>query len=282
MTIRTDLALESCESLAQETPGLQTETLEAPQAKVTRITIENVSAAAAAGKPVGRYVTVEVAPFATHAQYIDGSFPTLRDELRRLLPEGEILVAGLGNPQITPDALGPRCAAMTFATRHIRGELLAQTGLRALRPVSVLATGVLGDTGAEASEWIRGAVEMLHPAAVVAIDALAARDPRHLGSTVQLCDTGIIPGSGVGNARQEISEATVGVPVLAVGVPTVVDAAALMGREAAETGAATASMMVTPREIDLLIERAAKVISLALNCALQPEITPEDMLILTA
>ena len=283
MTIRTDLALESCEALAPETPGLQIETEETPQAKVTRISVLDAQGAAAAGKPVGRYVTVEVAPFATHAQYIDGSFPALRAELSRMLPPaGEILVAGLGNPRITPDAFGPRCAAMMFATRHITGELLAQTGLQALRPVSVLTTGVLGETGAEASEWIRGAVEMLHPAAVVALDALAARSVEHLGNTVQLCDTGIVPGSGVGNARQEISAATIGVPVIAVGVPTVVDAAALLAQAQGTPEAGAEAMMVTPREIDLLIERAAKLTALALNCALQPEIAPEDMLILTA
>lgn len=286
MNFRTDLALERCEFLGKkDIEGIEIESFDAKKAKVTRIDIKNEKGARAVDKPVGRYVTVEVTPFAKHAQFIDDSFEALCDEMKRMLPEkGSVLVAGLGNIRITPDALGPKCASMIFATRHITGELLEATGLSGLRCVSAFSTGVMGETGAEASELIKGAVEMLRPDAVVTVDALAARSVMRLGNTVQMCNTGIVPGSGVGNSRKEISQKTLGVPVIAIGVPTVVDAATLVSdySDSDEIEEEAKMMMVTPREVDLMIERAAKLTALAINCALQPGISPEDMLILTA
>lgn len=290
MNFRTDLALERCEILdKKQLEGIEIESFEAKSAKVTRIEVLNERGAETVSKPVGKYVTVEVTPFAKHAQFIDESLETVTEEIRRMLPEkGSILVAGLGNMKITPDALGPKCASMIFATRHITGELLKATGFSNLRCVSAFSTGVLGETGAESGEVIRGIVQMLKPDAVITVDALAARNAERLGTTVQMCNTGIVPGSGVGNARQEISERTIGVPVISIGVPTVVDAATLIldfaGDEIDKKSLPEKSMdmMVTPREVDLMIERAAKLTSLALNCALQPEISPEDMVILTA
>ncbi|MBQ3007207.1 MAG: GPR endopeptidase [Clostridia bacterium] len=290
MNFRTDLALERCEFLGKkELEGIEIEALETSGAKVTRIDVVNEKGAESVGKPIGRYVTVEVTPFAKHAHFIDESFETLAREIGLLLPgSGSVLVAGLGNVKITPDALGPKCASMIFATRHITRELLKATGFGNLRPVCSFPTGVLGETGAEAGELIKGAVQTLGIEAVITIDALAARNAGRLGTTVQMCNTGIVPGSGVGNSRQEISEKTLGVPVIAIGVPTVVDAATLIldyaGENAVETDVLRRqeSMMVTPREVDLMIERAAKLTSLAINCALQPEISPEDMLMLTS
>lgn len=290
MNFRTDLALERCEFLGKKSiNGVAIETFEATKAKVTRIDVLNEEGAEIVGKPVGRYVTVEVTPFAKHAQFIDDSLSAVAEEIKRLIPEkGSVLVAGLGNMKITPDALGPKCASMIFATRHITGELLKATGLSGLRCVSAFSTGVMGETGAESGEMIKGVVDILKPDLVITIDALAARNVDRLGTTIQMCNTGIIPGSGVGNSRQEISEKTVGVPVISIGVPTVVDAATLIldcggsGVDEQDIIEQAGSMMVTPREIDLMIERAAKLTSLALNCALQPEISPEDMLILTA
>ena len=288
MDFRTDLALERCEFLGKtEIEGVKIEAFRAKKAKVSRIEVTNSEGAEAIGKPVGMYVTVEVAPFAKHAQFIDDSLEALIEEIRRLLPsEGSVLVAGLGNTKITPDALGPKCASMIFSTRHITGELLRQTGLSGLRTVSAFSTGVTGDTGAEAGEILKGIVETIRPDAVVTIDALAARSVARLGNTVQMCSSGIVPGSGVGNARQEISEETLGVPVIAIGVPTVVDAATLVadysGADMLELPENAVQMMVTPREVDLMVERAAKLTALAINCALQPDISPEDMLILTA
>lgn len=290
MNFRTDLALERCEFLGKSTlSGVEIESFRAHKAKVTRIEVLNDEGASAVDKPVGRYVTVEVSPFAKHAQFIDESLSALTEEIRQMIPDrGSVLVAGLGNTKITPDALGPKCASMIFATRHITGELLKATGLSDLRSVSAFSTGVLGETGAESVEMIKGVVQIIKPDFVITVDALAARNVERLGTTVQMCNTGIVPGSGVGNARQEISEKTVGVPVISIGIPTVVDAATLVldcggcRDDEQEIYERTGNMMVTPREIDLMIERASKLTSLAVNCALQPDISPEDMLILTS
>lgn len=290
MNLRTDLALERCEILGKKAiNGVEIESFNATKAKVTRIDVLNTDGEEAVGKPIGRYVTVEVTPFAKHAQFIDDSLETVVNEIRRIIPEsGSVLVAGLGNTRITPDALGPKCASMIFATRHITGELLKSTGLSNLRSVSAVSTGVLGETGAEAGEIIKGVAKMLEPDLIITVDALAARNVERLGTTIQMCNTGIVPGSGVGNARQEISKKTVGVPVISIGVPTVVDAATLImdcvGLDGDEDMVAehTGGLFVTPREVDLMIERASKLTSLAINCALQPDISPEDMLILTA
>ena len=288
MDFRTDLALERCEFLGKkETEGIEIEEFDAKKARVSRITVTDESGEKLVGKPRGIYVTVEVAPFAKHAQFIDDSLEALVTEIRRLIPpKGSVLVAGLGNMKITPDALGPKCASMIFSTRHITGELLEETGLSGLRTVSSFSTGVTGDTGAQAGELLRGITQVLKPDAVITIDALAARSVSRLGNTVQMCSTGIVPGSGVGNAREEISEKTLGIPVIAVGVPTVVDAATLITdcsqKSALKFPEGARNMMVTPREVDMMIERAAKLTALAINCALQPNISPEDMLILTA
>lgn len=289
MNFRTDLALEKCENLSKnDLEGIAINSYESGDAKVTRIDVLNQKGEKTVGKPIGRYVTVEVAPFAKHAQFIDKSLDVITLEIMSMLPEkGSVLVAGLGNSKITPDALGPKCASMIFATRHITGELLKETGFSGLRCVSAFSTGVLGETGAEAVEMIKGVAEALNPDVVITIDALAARNVSRLGTTIQMCNTGIIPGSGVGNARLEINEKTIGIPVISIGVPTVVDAATLIydfagNVEKKSLAGQAENMMVTPREVDLMIERAAKLTSLAINCALQPEISPEDMLILTA
>ena len=287
MNFRTDLALERCENLDEKSlEGIRIDVIEESDAKITRIDVLNEKGEKTVGKPKGKYVTVEVTPFARHAQFIDDSLNAVAKEIRRILPqEGSVLVAGLGNMSITPDALGPKCASMIFATRHITGELLRSTGLSGLRCVSSVATGVTGETGAEAGEIIKGVVQTLGADVVITVDALAARNVNRLGTTIQMCDTGIVPGSGVGNSRQEISRKTVGVPVISIGVPTVVDAATLImdcTGEEKHISEKAQSMMVTPREVDLMIERAAKLTSLAINCALQPDITPEDMLMLTS
>ncbi len=286
MNFRTDLALERCENLDEKSlEGIRIDVIEESDAKITRIDVLNEKGEKTVGKPKGKYVTVEVTPFARHAQFIDDSLNAVAKEIRRILPrEGSVLVAGLGNMSITPDALGPKCASMIFATRHITGELLRSTGLSGLRCVSSVVTGVTGETGAEAGEIIKGVVQTLGADVVITVDALAARNVNRLGTTIQMCDTGIVPGSGVGNSRQEISRKTVGVPVISIGVPTVVDAATLImdcTGEEKHISEKAQSMMVTPREVDLMIERAAKLTSLAINCALQPDITPEDMLMLT-
>lgn len=196
----------------------------------------------------------------------------LSEALSRLLPEGAVLVAGLGNVSITPDALGPAAARQILATRHVGEETAAALGIRSFRPVSVLAPGVLGQTGMETCEILAALVRETKPAALIAIDALAAGDPERVGTTVQICDSGISPGSGVSNRRKELSRRTLGIPVIAIGVPTVVDYPRENDPE---------PMMVTPREIDTVIENAARTIAMAVNCALQPELSLEDLMALT-
>ena len=297
MKFRTDLALELQEDLDGLPEGIACGQEMLGEIKITRMQIHSEAAAQRLGKPCGRYITVELPPFGEAAQLLGKRLDTLVGELRTLLPpQGDILVVGLGNDGITPDALGPKCADMLLATRHIRQEMAADMGLGALRVVSGIAPGVLGRTGIETGEIIAGIVRSISPAAVITVDALAARRLSRMGCTVQLADSGIVPGSGVGNARLAVNRETLGVPVISIGVPTVVDALTLtMDVLAARDfsfadsdalraflGEEPARMMVTPRDIDLVVERAARLIAMALNCALQPHIPPEDLLALAA
>ncbi len=182
---------------------------------------------------------------------------------------------GLGNTEITPDALGPAVARGIFATRHIPKELTKAAGLDLLRQVSVITPGVLGQTGIEAGELIKAAAVKIKPDAVIVIDALAAQSGDRLFKTVQLCDTGISPGSGVKNNRGEISEKTVGVPVIAIGVPTVIDADTLSERLTGISPEKKSEMFVTPKDVDMLTQRLAKLLAEAINMFLQPETDPE-------
>lgn len=289
MDFRTDLAVEKSEVFGQALPqGVRCVTERADDLKITRIEVQSAAGAEALGKPQGRYITVEVPPFKRSAEIPDETVETLARELRRLLPaDGTVLVAGLGNADITPDALGPKFSSLVFATRHIEPELASAAGLGELRPVVNLIPGVLGKTGMETGELLRGAVESVRPAAVVTVDALAARRLSRLGCTVQMTDTGVTPGSGVGNARAELSRSSLGVPVIALGVPTVVDAATLVHDFTAEPPDSPlaregADMMITPREIDLVIDRAARMLALAVNKALQPHLSPQDILLLVS
>ncbi len=293
MNFRTDLALERSEVYGGELPeGVTCDVSERDGVKITRIEVQNEKGEQAIGKPVGKYITVEVPSFSKSSQLFDGKLNAVADALRELLPaEGAVLVAGLGNNDITPDALGPKCSGLIFATRHIGKELAESTGLGNLRPVANMVPGVLGKTGVETGEIIAGAVRSIQPSAVITIDALAARRLSRLGCTVQMSDTGVIPGSGVGNARTEINKASLGVPVVSIGVPTVVDAATLANDLLSDGDDDTlksrlepesAQMMITPREIDLMIDRAAHLIAMSVNMALQPHLSPEDMLMLVS
>ena len=285
MIFRTDLALEQHEESAETPEGIELEEIAFGDAKITTITIINEQGAQAIGKPAGRYVTIEIPPLSDDAVLNDDAVTAIKGELSRMTPrEGTVLVVGLGNTDITPDALGPKAALSVLATRHITGELARSAGLDDLRPVCVLAPGVLGQTGIETSEIVQSVCRHIKPSAVLAIDALASRQLSRLGCTVQLSDTGISPGAGVGNARKELSENTLGVPVISLGVPTVVDAATvaydLTGAEPPQDKVSPRGqpMIVTPREIDLIIKRAAEMISHSVNCALQPGIDAATLL----
>ncbi len=286
MSIRTDLALERHAILKERAGGhVRVRKRQRGAAQVTEITVCGTEGARELGKPAGRYITLEVPEFSHDSELLDGRLRAMTEELRALLPKtGGVLVAGLGNEDITPDALGPRTAHGIFATRHIGQALAQKLGFPALREVSAVSFGVLGQTGLESAEALAGLVRTIRPAAVVAVDALASRSLSRLGRTVQLTDTGINPGSGVGNCRARIDRTTLGVPVIAVGVPTVVDASTLIfdltdgkGPKPDRENEAQA-MMVTPREVDTLIQRASRFLSLALNCALQPALDPELLL----
>ena len=289
MDFRTDLALEKSEALGETMPdGVNCTAEERGETRITRIRVLTDEGAQALGKPQGQYITVEVPPFKRSAEIPETMVETIAGELRQLLPvQGAVLVAGLGNDEITPDALGPKFSALVLATRHIRPELAQSAGLGELRPVVNLVPGVLGKTGMETGELLRGAVESVRPSAVLTVDALAARRLSRLGCTIQMTDTGVTPGSGVGNARTELNQKSLGVPVIALGVPTVVDAATLvhdLTQESSDSALARegADMMITPREIDLVIERAARLLALAVNKALQPHLSTEDILLLVS
>ncbi len=273
--IRTDLALEACDGHVPEVKGIERQQSRQGGVTITRICVQTDEAARQLGKPKGTYVTVE---WDKHAADTD-THTAVTGALRSLLPQqGTVLVAGLGNMHITPDALGPKTAAKVLATRHISGELAKTIGLQGLRSVCVLTPGVLGQTGIESMEILAATVEKTRPDAVLAIDALAARNLSRLCCTIQISNTGISPGSGVGNHRAEVSRATLGVPVVAVGVPTVVDAATLVADLSGNPVCRPTGMIVTPREIDMEIDRASGLLGHAVNCALQPDIDPQVLL----
>lgn len=289
MNFRTDLALECRESLPENRiDGIESEAFATAGAQITRIKITNKNGCKAMGKPVGTYITAEIPPLGKYGSYDEELLCALGEQLSSLLPKsGAVLSVGLGNEDITPDALGPLSCSMILATRHIKGELARSIGLGNLRASAVLSPGVLGQTGVETAEIIKGLVSFLSPSAVIVIDALAARRLSRLGCTLQMSDAGIVPGSGVGNARSAINQSTLGVPVISIGIPTVVDAATLandiaggkadLSEPESERGR---GMIITPREIDLVISRAAKLIALTVNKALQPHISADEMLML--
>ena len=286
LTVRTDLAVEAhalWRESAGETTRLKGVAAREEQAEgmtVTRVEILDQEGARALGKPEGTYLTLDVSPLWRREE---DAFPravrAVAALLGPLLPEeGPVLAAGLGNQAMTPDALGPRSLDHLLVTRHL-GEALPQ-----LRPVAGLGAGVLGTTGMEVAEWVRGAAEQVGPAAVIVVDALAARDLERLCATVQIADTGLVPGSGVGNHRMALNRETLGVPVISVGVPTVVDAETiardLLGEAVAVPKALNGRgrrFFVTPESIDQKIRDLSKVLGYGINLALQESLALEDL-----
>ncbi len=286
MDFRTDLALERHELLKERIPdGVESETYEKNAVVFTRIRITDETGAKSLGKPVGSYVTAEIPSLINTAVLDEETVIAISDELKMLIPQkGTVLVVGLGNTDITPDAIGPESVNMVLATRHITDELSKSIGLGELRPVAGFIPGVLGKTGIETAESIKGIVKSINPCAVIVIDALAARKLARLGNTIQMSDTGIIPGSGVGNARAAVNKETLGVPVISMGIPTVVDAQTLVNdltdNETEISRKENKEMIITPREIDLVVERASKIIAVSINKALQPHLTVDEILML--
>lgn len=289
LTVRTDLAVEAHalwkESAGETTqlPGVaaREETLDG--FPLTFVEVLDQEGENALHKPQGSYYTLDITDF--WKRQPDG-FQRAAGALSRILAslipeEGPVLICGLGNAAMTPDALGPRTLDHLLITRHLKDVLPG------FRPVAALGAGVLGSTGLEAAEWVRGAAEHVLPAAVVAVDALAARELSRLCSTVQISDTGLSPGSGVGNHRMALNQETLGVPVISVGVPTVVDAETVARdilAEAGGTGDAPAALhgqgkrlFVTPDSIDAKIRELAKLLGYGLNMALQPGLDLDDL-----
>ncbi|MBQ3562433.1 MAG: GPR endopeptidase [Clostridia bacterium] len=279
MQKRTDLALEQREEFGDLPDGVECEEFKKGDALVTKIIIKNSEGARALQKPIGTYLTVEVPPFTDNLKS-EELIKTVAENLSELIKkDGSALVVGLGNRVITPDALGPKAALKILATRQIGDELRRVAGIEKIRDVSVLAPGVLGQTGIEVFDLLNSLSKEIKPDFIIVIDALASRYLKRLGCTIQMSNTGITPGAGVGNARHEISKATLGVDVIAVGVPTVVDAATLVydltGMESDTAKPDGREMIVTPREIDLLIDRASSLVAESINRALFFNIEPE-------
>ncbi len=276
---RTDLALEQATSLApEETIPI---TRRGKAFRISELHIADAAQAKRIGRSTGRYITLECDRLSHRTEGLQAQAEELAAEIAQLLPEGDLLVVGLGNADITPDALGPAVAGKILATRHLRRELQKDDPeleyLRSLRPVSVLANGVLGQTGIEAAELAAALRDTVRPAAVIAVDALACSDISRLGCTIQISDAGISPGSGVQNRRKALNSATLGVPVIAIGVPTVVDMHTIVRHYTDFHDDSMPNMMVTPRDIDQLIAHTAKLIGYAINLALQPTMSFADV-----
>jgi len=269
MQNRTDLAVECYENKEKtKIDGVKI----TEKSNVTIVSVLNENGEKALGKPKGNYITVDVPSFVNDTDIFDGRLSRISSIIKKLLPPetDNVLVAGVGNMDITADALGPKTNSYILATRHISDELKKQMGFENLKSVSSIRTGVLGETGIESAEFIKGIVNVIKPSCVIVVDALASTSAERLGTTVQISDTGISPGSGVGNHRFEISRNTLGVPVIAVGIPTVVSAGIIKGNE-------DSSMFVTPREIDRVTEQGAKLIGMSINVCLQPDIDEKDL-----
>ena len=281
---RTDLALEARE-LWQEGAGKASRLAGVRSGKkktegyvVTTVEILDHRGETALGKPAGTYVTVDLSPYwQRKSDFFPRAVRAVGGELKALLPEqGSALIVALGNAAMTPDAVGPLAAESVLVTRHLIDAMPRQ--FSGFRPVAVFRTGVLGTTGVESAEAVRGLADRVGPSVIIAIDALASRRRARLCSTVQIADTGILPGSGVGNHRSALNQETLGVPVIAVGVPTVVDAATLAADLLEEAGQSAdpeqlrqgqGGLMVTPRDIDAQVRDLAKVVGYGVNWALQ-------------
>jgi spore protease len=311
--IRTDLAIEAREMLMgevkEEIPGVQAETQTIDGITITRVDVTTPEAEQKMGKKQGRYITLEAPGLRQKntplQEKVSQQFTRELQRMVELQDDTTVLVVGLGNWNVTPDALGPRVVKDLLVTRHIK-KLEPETLGEGFRPVAAIAPGVLGITGVETGEIVQGLVEKIRPDLLIAVDALAARSLNRLHTTIQLADTGIHPGSGVGNKRLGITYDSVGIPVIAIGVPTVVDAITIASdlmdhllaafiQEASPDSPVRAvaqslaegdkravmeevitpnggNLMVTPKDIDTLIEDVSRLIAGGLNAALHPAV----------
>jgi spore protease len=316
--IRTDLAVEAREMYSadkkQEIPGVRVATSENNGINITRVEVMEEVGARIIGKPKGNYITIEAKDLKTRNKDLyEEVSRALADELSSITKpnrDSTTLVVGLGNWNVTPDSLGPKVVSRLMVTRHVF-EYLPEQVDEGVTPVCAISPGVLGITGIETGEIIEGLVNRIKPDRVVAIDALASRRMERINTTIQIADTGISPGSGVGNKRKELSMQTLGIPVIAIGVPTVVDAATMandtidmmvdsMLKQADEgqefyqvlknmkqedkynlikevLNPYVGNLVVTPKEIDDMVLDMSKIIANALNIYLHPSVNPKDV-----
>ena len=306
---RTDLALERNEiykkrnNISNDIDGVEVENESKEDIEISRVKITNENGEKALGKLIGNYVTIDIKKMKLiDEEKIHKVSEIVSRELRDIIAEhitetDDILVVGLGNIYVTPDALGPKVVPEIEVTRHIL-EYMPEAMPKDTRPVSAVSPGVLGITGIETMEMLKGIVDNIKPKMLIAIDALASRSIERISSSIQIADTGIVPGAGVNNTRKEISIKTLGIPVIAIGIPTVVDLASITNdcidlfitslQEKAESNAylnelkekdnyneirealipKDYNMIVTPKEIDKLIENMSKIVSEGINMAL--------------
>lgn len=300
--IRTDLAMEATEAYGQQQiPGVNVINEVIQGIRKTKVTISTPEGEQALGKKMGTYVTLETKELAHGDANIDETCSkTLAEEIKAMAGDalnGVILVVGLGNHMVTPDSLGPVVCDMVFVTRHIH-EYVPESVDERMGNVCAISPGVLGITGIETGEIIKGVVDHVKPSLVIAIDSLASRSIDRVRTTLQLGDSGIAPGAGIGNKRKALDRESLGIPVLALGVPLVVYASTvandLLEAAMAKTPEDTriqarmrdllkgmmdvegADMIVTPKEIDKVVEDLARIISDALNIALHRNLTLEE------
>ncbi len=317
---RTDLAIEAREIVQEQDEkessldGIEVTEDQGAEYKLTRVHITTKKGSHTMGKPVGTYVTIEAQKLKEndvecHERLI-GVLAKELAELANLKRHDTVLVIGLGNWNITPDALGPKVVSKVLVTRHLQ-EALPDTIMETVRPVAAISPGVMGITGMETGEIVKGIVDRLRPKLLIAIDALAARKTSRINATIQLSDTGLAPGAGVGNQRKMLNKETLGIPVIAIGVPTVVDAATLVNdtmdcmlremkvqaeknspfyemlramEHEEKYGLITEllhpymeNMFVTPKEVDAVVDRLAGIIANAVNIAMHPGISMADI-----
>ena len=277
MNIRTDLAMEAHELTLREEAGEIDGVIVKKEAyeniELTHVEITNENGANKLGKAMGTYVTIE-APYMKYS--IDDYENVIKlisetlEQMASIDKEALTLVVGVGNREITPDALGPEVISNLLVTRHAMDFFDKDT----VSGVCALAPGVLGTTVIETTDIIKGVTERIKPELIIAVDALAAADLKRVATTIQIADTGIQPGAGIGNNRKGINEETLGVKVIAIGVPTVIDAATISKIDIPE---AMSPLMVTTNDIDLVIERMAKAVANGINMALHKNMTLRDI-----
>ncbi|MEK6266903.1 MAG: GPR endopeptidase [Clostridium sp.] len=318
ISVRTDLAVEAKELYREENssemPGIEVDEYNEGNIKITNVKIVSDIGEEMMGKPKGTYITIDIPEFVHYdGDAMDKVSIVMGKVLKPLVKLEDsmtALVVGLGNWNVTPDAVGPKVVSKIMVTRHLK-QLVPDSIDEGIRPVCAISPGVLGITGMETGEIIRGIVERIKPNLVICIDALASRKMDRVNRTIQIGTSGISPGGGIGNQRMEISEKTLGIPVIAIGIPTVVDAATLandtidlvldeMIRTAKEGGEFytmlksidkvekqkmiveilnpyVGNLVVTPKEIDVVINSVSKIIANGINIALQPALGLEDI-----